>query len=65
LFPSPSRPGQPLTIKTAQIVFYRAAKQAQLPQYDGINASFKDAGFPLSLQDDFIFSTSTRHVVPG
>ena len=38
LFPSTRRPGQPLTIKTAQIVFYQAAKKAQLPHHDGIHS---------------------------
>jgi hypothetical protein len=30
-----------------------------------IYASWRDAGFPVSLQDRFIFATSTRHAVPG
>jgi site-specific recombinase XerD len=38
LFPSTRRLGQPLTIKTAQIVFYQAAKRAQLPHHDGIHS---------------------------
>ncbi|HBF33861.1 TPA: integrase [Candidatus Sumerlaeota bacterium] len=38
LFPSTRRPGQPLTIKTAQIVFYQAAKRAHLPHHDGIHS---------------------------
>lgn len=38
LFPSSRRPGQPLTIKTAQVVFDRAADLAGLPHYRGIHS---------------------------
>ena len=38
LFPSTYRLGQPLSIKTAQLVFHQAVKLAQLPHHDGIHS---------------------------